>query len=675
MQRLEQGSRFSPGVSVPGETQDDKLFAAPHRGSSQVEISTAPDEFRLPLPKDGTPIQLPFPGPPDEPRASAEVPSSVVGNAGRPRETDRLLGQSSSREGKSAPEAADILRPGDVEDRSDRLLSSGGRVQLVSLHEESVGNVRLTLLVLLGSVSFVLLIGCANVANLLLARAAGRQKEVAIRAALGANRLRVVRQLLTESLLLSLLGGCMGLLLALWGIDVLRSLNLANLPHLQPIRADSWVLGFTLFISLASGLIFGLVPALEGSRTDLNESLKEGIRGVAVARTPHRLRSLLVISEVALAMVLLVSAGLLMRSFLHLRSINPGFQPEGVLTFAVNLTESRYPQKRQQSSFFEQLLERLSGLPGVAGAGATNHLPFTDIAIMLFVNFEGHPPPVFGRDQAVSLTAVSPDYFRVMQTALKRGRMFNERDNEAAPPVALVNEALGRRYFANEDPVGKRFRGGPGDWVTIVGVVADVRQKGLEDESDPEIYRPYLQSPTPFMTFAIRASGDPLSLAAAARNSVASLDKDQPIHDLMTMEQRIAHSIAPRRLILFLLALFASLALLLAALGIFGVMSYSVAQRTREMGVRMALGAQPDDVIKLVVRQGMVWTLAGVTLGLLMSLGLTRLLASMLVGVKETDPVTFVCVSLMLIGVALLACYMPARRATKIDPMVALRYE
>jgi putative ABC transport system permease protein len=538
-----------------------------------------------------------------------------------------------------------------------------------------VGNVRLALLVLLGSVGLVLLIGCANIANLLLARAAGRQKEVAIRLALGANRKRIVRQLLTESFLLSLLGGCLGFLLALWGMDVLRTLHLANLPHLQPIRADVWVLGFTLLISLLAGLIFGLAPALEGSHSDLNESLKEGGRNAAVARTPHRLRSLLVVSEVALAIVLLVSAGLLMRSFLYLRSVSPGFQPNGVLTFAVNLTESRYPRGGRQSFFFQQLLERLSSLPDVEAVGATNHLPFTDVAIMVFVNFEGHPPAVFGRDQAISLTAVSPDYFRVIQTALRRGRSLDGHDNEASPGVALVNEALAQRYFPNEDPVGKRFRGGPGDWVTIVGVVADVRQRSLESNPEPEIYRPYLQTPSSFMTLVVRTSGDPLSLAAAARTLAASVDKDQPAHDLMTMEQRIAHSIAPRRLILFLLGLFASVALLLAAVGIFGVMSYSVAQRTHEMGVRMALGAQPDDVVRLVVRQGMVWTLTGIALGLLISAGLTRLLASMLIGVKETDPLTFVSVSLVLMGVALLACYLPARRATRVDPMVALRYE
>jgi len=546
---------------------------------------------------------------------------------------------------------------------------------LVSLHEESVGNVRLALLVLLGSVSFVLLIACANVANLLLARASGRQKEVAIRLALGARRKRIVRQLLTESLLLSLLGGCAGLLLALWAIDVLRSLNLANLPHLQPVRADIWVFGFTLLISLASGIVFGLAPALEGSRSDLNESLKDGGRGVAVARTPHRLRSLLVIAEVALAILLLVSAGLLMRSFLYLRSISPGFQAHNVLTFAVNLSQTGYSRGQRQSFFFQQLLDHLASLPGVEAVGATNHLPFTDIAMMVIVNFEGHPAPSFDRDQAISLTAVSPDYFRVMQTALKRGRVFSAYDNETAVPVALVNEALAKRYFANEDPIGKRFRGGSPDWVTIVGVVADIRQRTLEGDPEPEIYRPYLQAPTPFMTLAVRTTGDPLSLAAAARSLTASVDKDQPVHDLMTMEQRIAHSIAPRRLILFLLALFASMALLLAAVGIFGVMSYSVAQRTHEMGVRIALGAQPDDVVRLVVRQGMTWTLVGVGLGLVMSLGLTRLLASMLVGVKDTDPVTFFSVSLILIGVALLACYLPARRATKVDPMVALRYE
>jgi len=674
MQRL--GHRTRPGPGLPREANEQATPIAPPRGSDQFEIAATPRESIPPLPDNGTMIRRPLPGPPVKVRPSAQPSQGPLGTQTPPAGQDEFMRLPAPREGKSRPDGADIaLSTGGGDGGPGRLPSDDGHVQLVSLHEESVGNVRQALLVLLGSVGLVLLIGCANVANLLLARAAGRQKEVAIRLALGANRKRVVRQLLTESLLLSLLGGSVGFVLALWGMDVLRSLNLANLPHLQPIRADAWVLGFTLLISLLAGLIFGLAPALEGSHSDLNESLKEGGRNAAVARTPHRLRSLLVVSEVALAIVLLVSAGLLMRSFLYLRSISPGFQPNGVLTFAVNLTESRYPRGRPQSFFYQQLLERLSRLSDVEAVGATNHLPFTDVQIMVLVNFEGHPPPVFGHDQGISLAAVSPDYFRVMQTALKRGRTFDEHDNEVSPPVALINQALAKRYFANEDPVGKRFRGGPGDWVTIIGVVSDVRQSSLERDPDPEIYRPYLQIPSSFMTLVVRTTGDPLNLAAAVRSVAASVDKDQPIHDLMTMEQRIAHSIAPRRLTLFLLALFASLALLLAAVGIFGVMSYSVAQRTHEMGVRMALGAQPGDVVKLVVRQGMTWTLVGVALGLVMSVGLTRLLASMLVGIKETDPITFISVSLILIGVALLACYLPARRATKVDPIVALRYE
>jgi len=556
-------------------------------------------------------------------------------------------------------------------------LGTGGRVKLVSLHEQVSGNVRPALLVLLGAVAFVLLIACANVGNLLLARAASRQREMAIRTALGAGRWRLIRQLLIESLLLALLGGAVGLLVATWGIHVLRGQGLATMPHLHQVGLDGWVLGFTFVISIITGLAFGLAPALHAAGWGVSEALKEGGRNIEGGRVRNRLRNLLVVSEVALALVLLVGAGLLFQSFVRLRSVPPGYRAEGVVTTTIRLTETRYPDEPSQRTYFRELLERIRNLPGVQQAGATDHLPLTHYSLMMTARIEGRPAPVFGKEPPVSGASVTPEYFAAMGIPLKAGRGFESHDRAGSAPVALVNEAFVRRFLRDENPIGKRVASSrqSEEWTTIVGVVGDVRQSGLEEEIVPEVYWPFEQAPRGLVSIAVRATGDPEALMAGIRSQARQLDKDQPLQALMSMEQRLAGSMASRRANMILLGSFALLALALAAVGIFGVMSYSVAQRVHEIGVRMALGARGEDVVGLVVRQGMGLVLAGVAVGTVAALALTRFLATLLFQVGIFDPITFGAVSLVLLLVALAASYLPARRAARVDPMVALRAE
>ena len=546
----------------------------------------------------------------------------------------------------------------------------------VSMHGALIGDVRPALLMLLGAVGLVLLIACANVANLLLARAASRQKEIAIRTALGASRLRVVRQLLVESLMLALTGGALGLLLAMWGVDLLVAASPADIPRIQQVGLDTNVLVFTLALSALTGVVFGLVPALHASKPDLNDALKEGSRGSTESLRRNRVRSLLVVAEVALSLMLLIGAGLLLKSFVRLLQTDAGFDAEHVLTLDIPLSTKRYPTPAQQQDFFRRLIERTKELPGVQSAGVVNLLPLGEGDESITFQIAGRPPAPPGSVPEGNYTIASPGYFETLKLRLCAGRLLTERDNAQAPPVMLVSEALVRRYFAGENPVGQRLL--VGDETApreIVGVVGDVRRAALETESQPEYYLPYEQVAERRLNLVVRTAGEPATMTATVRGAVRELDKEQLIWQTRTLDDLRAASVAGRRFNMMLLGLFAVVALLLAVLGIYGVMAYSVTRRTHEIGVRIALGAQRRDVLRLIIGQGMTLAAIGVGTGLLGALAATRLLTSLLYGVSATDPVIFAGLALLLALVALVACYVPARRATKVDPMVALRYE
>jgi len=535
------------------------------------------------------------------------------------------------------------------------------------------------LFILFAAVGFILLIACVNVANLLLARAAVRRREMAIRAALGAGRGRVVRQLLAESTLLAIFGGACGLLLANWCIKFLVNglpeWMAAKNSHVAMLKLDGWALGYAFALALATTLIFGLVPALQASKVNLNETLKEGSHSPAQSRGQHRLRAVLVVAEIALAMVLLTGAGLMIKSFWRLTNVNRGFESRGVLTANIDPAGDRYREPHQVVAFYRQLLERVSALPGVAQAGITNG--FLDRGCWIAIA-ERPPVPEKERPEA-SRYSVSPDYFRTMNIPLRAGRFFTDRDAAGTPPVVIIDETVQRRHFLNEDPIGKHliFEDAVRE---IVGVVGATRAwKGfssMSDEEAPRVYMPYQQERgLPTMALIVQApSGDPLSLIPAIRRELAAIDKDQPIYSFKLLEQSVAELSVDRRFATLLLTAFGALATFLAAIGIYGVLSYAVNQRTTEIGIRLALGAQVSDVMKLVLKTGMMMTLVGVAIGLIASLALTRLMEALLFGVSATDPTTFAVIALLLIGVALLACYLPARRATKADPLVALRY-
>jgi putative ABC transport system permease protein len=555
-------------------------------------------------------------------------------------------------------------------------------VRVALLQSEVVRDVRPALLILFGAVGCVLLIACANVANLLLARATTRHKEMAIRAALGASRLRMIRQLLTESLLLSIFGGAFGLLLAAWGTDLLVSLLPKGLPRTEEIGLDASVLIFTTLIALATGIFFGIAPALQISRTGLTQTLKEGGRTSGEGAHGNRVRSLLVVSEVAIALMLLLGAGLLINSFLRLQKVNPGFDSKNVLTFRVALPATRYPQTQQQIEFYKQLVSRLEPLPGVRKVAYANALPLSGQGASVGFSIEGEPnntglPFPYDSD----LRTVSPGYRSAMGIQLLKGRDFDERDDGQANPVAIINETLAKKYFPDQDPIGKRINpsfvaaGRSVLMREIIGVVGNVKHRSLGAEVQPEIYVADRQNPRPTMMFVIRTDNDPNHLIAAVRNEVNSLDSMLAIYNVKTFDQYLSASVAQPRFNTLLLGIFAAVALTLTIVGLYGVMSYSVTQRTHELGIRMALGARPADVLKMVLKQGMSLTLVGVGLGLAGAFALTRLAESLLFGVTATDPLTFIAVSVILTAVALVACFVPARRATKVDPMVALRYE
>lgn len=548
------------------------------------------------------------------------------------------------------------------------------RSKVVLLKEEIVGRARAMLLVLLGAAGFVLLIACVNVANLMLARAAARRREMAVRSVLGAGRLRLIRQLLTESALLALLGGALGWLVAYWGVDALLALSPDKLPRLQAVHMDGRVLGFTLVVALLTAVLFGLAPAVETLKTNPNESLKEGERGTTSGSARARLRSVLVTAEVALALVLLIGAGLLLRSFVALQHVEPGFRPDHVLTMAIDLPDKRYPEMADAARFYERLLERVRALPGVQSAGIASDIPWTGYDENSNFDIEGRPPEP-GHEPEGRYHFVTPGYFEAIGTPLLGGRFFTAADNADAPKVVLVNSALARRYFPGEDAVGKRLELWGLKGVTIVGVVGDVKDTPDALEAKPAYYWPTQQMVFAGMFLAVRSASDPAVLTDAVRREVLALDKDLPVTDARTLEDTAVAAVAGARFTLLLVGAFAGVALILAMVGIYGVMAYTVTQRTHEIGVRMALGAQARDVLKLILSQGLRLTLLGVTVGLAAAFAVTRALSSLLYGVKAADPATFVAVALLLAAVALVACFIPARRATQVDPIVALRYE
>jgi putative ABC transport system permease protein len=555
--------------------------------------------------------------------------------------------------------------------------ATGWGVKIVPLLEFSVRSIKPALLVLLVAVAFVLLIACANVASLLLARAAGRQKEIATRTALGAGRWRIVRQLLTESMLLSVVGGAVGLLLAKWGTDLLLTLAPSDLPRMDNVSVDGRALAFTAAITFLTGIIFGLLPALQASKPNLNEAMKDAARGSSEGRGRKLVRNTLVVLEVASALVLLIGAGLMIKSFYKLQEVDPGFEPNNALTASIELPTQRYPKETQQVAFFQQLIERVQALPGVEAAGASCVVPMTDNDFVLAFEIDGRPPLQPGTTQSTNYYSVSADYFKAMGIPLRRGRVFTAADTKDSPHVAVINETMARKIFPDEDPIGKRItfddRDKNPDWYEIVGIVGDVKHYGLDQPTTMQTYEPYTQQTLPFMTLVVRTTGSPASLGPVIRSEILKLDKEQPATSIKTLHEFFSISVAQQRFSVVLLGVFAAVALVLAAVGIYGVLSYAVTQRTHEIGIRMALGAGRRDVFRLVVGGGMLLTLIGIVGGLVAAFALTRLIASLLFGVTATDTLTFVTVSAVVLGVALLACYIPARRATRVDPLVALR--
>jgi putative ABC transport system permease protein len=545
---------------------------------------------------------------------------------------------------------------------------------LYPLHEQVVGTMRTGLLILSCSVAFVLLIACANLATMLLARASARERELAIRIALGAGPWRLLRQLLTETVLLALVGAAVGTILSVWGLEFLRHIGARTIPRLAEVNIDPTVLAITAIIAVGTGILFGLAPGLASAKPELTEALKEGGRGSTAGTRRNRLRNGMIVAEIALALVLLVGAGLLIKSFVRLQHVDPGFNPRNVLTAEINLPDLKYAAGKPVRDFYAALDQRIHNLPGVQSSAFTWILPLsgsnTDNSFLI----EGRPHQVVFPDE--ELRQITPDYFRVLQTPLSKGRFFTETDNADAPGVVIINEALARKYWPNEDAIGKRisFDDSKRKWITIVGIVGNIRHRGLDLDPKPEIYVPHAQTGYRGMILTVRSKQDPRSLVSAIRRELRTLDPDLPIAHVRTFEEVISDSVAPRRLSVVLLGVFAAVALLLAAVGVYGVMSYLVVQRTHEIGVRMALGAQRRDVLHLVIGHASKLVGLGTAIGLILTLFSTRGLSALLYGVGAFDPITIVFVTLLLATIALLASYLPALRATRADPMIALSH-
>ncbi|HEY7543609.1 MAG TPA: ABC transporter permease, partial [Blastocatellia bacterium] len=586
--------------------------------------------------------------------------------------------------GRLAPNASIESARAEMQVISDRMKeqSPGEKslfqpIEVIPLEQHLVKEIRPALLILLSAVALVLLIACVNVANLLLSRAASRQKEVAIRSALGASRWRLARQLIVESVILSVAGGTLGLLFAMWGLDSLLAISPAELPRFNAIGLDLQVLAFTLALSVFTGLLFGLLPALQSSKVNLTESLKESGWRVVIGGRSRYARSLLVMTEIALALVLMTGAGLMIRSFARLRAVDPGFDPKNTLTVSLSLPSTKYDTPQKRTDFFEQLLERLQTIPGVESVGATNVLPLDESALAgFFYRVEGQSEGELPEDQIAVYFTVSSDYFRSLQIPVIEGRPFTDADNKEAAPVVIINQSFARQHWPTESAVGKRIflpiDKAPRE---IVGVIRDVKSSGLTEEGSAETYVLSRQGIITPRTITLRASLNTATLVSAVRREVAAMDSDLPIYNIRTMEDRLIVNIAKQRFMLVMLGLFAALAMTLASVGIYGVMSHSVTQRTHEIGIRLALGAEPQRVLGMIIRHGAMLTLPGIVAGAAASFGLTRLMESLLYGVSATDPLTFIAVAVLLALIALFACYIPARRATRVDPIVALRYE
>ncbi|MEY2561366.1 MAG: hypothetical protein QOG51_1781, partial [Verrucomicrobiota bacterium] len=554
--------------------------------------------------------------------------------------------------------------------------NKGWGIFLMPLQDYSVRDVKPVLYTLLGAVGCVLLIACANLANLLLARATARHREISIRAALGASRGRLVRQLLTESVVLSLCGGVAGLLLARWGLDALLALAPTSLPRVTEIHLDSGVLIFSLALSILTGLLFGIAPAWLAARADVNEALKQGSRGSTEGGARGRLRSALVVIEVTFALMLLGGAGLLARSFMQLAHVDPGFIPENATLLRLSLPQKKYAMPEQQNAFADALLDRVKALPGVQFAGITHSMPLVSDYVLGF-NIEGRPAIAPSDLPSTNYYAVTPDYFRAMGIRLIRGRVFTAQDDAKAPRVAIINETMARQHFPNEDPIGKRINitNGPDTWREIVGIVADIKQYGVDKATSAQSYEPFAQVPFSSLNVVIRTNGSPAALLGALRPAVYAVDKDQPIGTIRPLEEIMADSLARQRFAMTLLTVFSLVALVIAAVGIYGVMAYNVVQRTGEFGIRMALGAQQGDVLRLVLAQGGKLIGIGLVIGLAATLAASRAMGSMLFNTSAQDPLTLSMITLLLGAVALIACLLPANRATKVNPIEALRAE
>jgi putative ABC transport system permease protein len=556
-------------------------------------------------------------------------------------------------------------------------------VEVAPLHKQLVSGVRLTVLVLWGAVGLVMLLACVNVASLMISRTLARQREMAVRAAVGARRWQLIRQLLSESVVIGIAGGALGLVIAVWGTRAIASLVpegfTTSVYDLNNIRLDWRVFAFTLGLSILTGIIFGLAPALTASKPDLNKALRISKSYGLMSFGLRSFRGWLIVAELALAVVLLLGAGLLVKSFNKLIAIDLGFDRNNVLTTRINLPRSKYTEDPQTIAFQQQLLQRVKSLPGVESAGTTNHTPLNGFGIIVFTEIEGVPPPDNKKDDPIGVGSVSPDYFQAMRIPLLSGRLYDERDGPDKQRVAIVNDAFARRFFPNGDVLGKRVSfscpEGASLCRTIVGVVGNVRQESLTDDVAAELYLPYTQMPMNGMTLVVRTTSDPLSLAPAVRNEVLGVDKNQPIFDVKTMDQRVNDAVAVSRSLMLLFSAFALLALVLGSVGIYGIVSYSVTQRTHEIGIRMALGARAGNVLSLIMKNGLALVLTGIVIGIAGALALTRFMTTLLFGVTPTDTATFVIVSAIFFVIAVAASLIPAVRATRVDPLVALRYE